>query len=585
MTDTTNLPPDNSAVLRDIADGLDTSNRSRSMMARLTNSNIRSIDGLKDSFVGFVTPMTRLRSSLVRMDETNRKMLGMGTTYSKLETSLRKNSDVLDKNLVSNRALIAEIAKNYEQGVRINNGALTDLTKEMIATGQNTALQRKMNADQVLQTGNNTNAVQQINKTNKDVSDKYGISNDRLIESLNSLKGVMDDASFFGPQAVTSFKNIATELKGRAGGANIEGGLQALFKVLGPGSEGLAASRLLGAGGLRQKVAGGGAVSTEDLAPIFANLERIIGSSEGEFGAEIAAARMGLGKAQMVQLKQLNDIMKSSFALSEEDQASQDEKFNTLKNLQDKQNDWYDSGAVLMLTLLGTISTGTAILAGQAALGGGAGASIFGVGKKVLSGPAIPKTGKVNAAQGAALFDRAQGRLGPRTMTGVLGGNIFGKGQTPGSRMGGAMARGGVGLGVGMGINAIGNAAGVDSSYTAMGAGIGMTIGGPWGILIGGIAGGVADIATYAMKSSEADDERVKQEKEKADRERAVEQSKDIQRINFLTGYLRSRAGASLMENEEYIALAERTANAAEEAARRAGGRPGQGLSIAKNGV
>ena len=50
---------------------------------------------------------------------------------------------------------------------------------------------------------------------------------------------------------------------------------------------------------------------------------------------------------------------------------------------------------------------------------------------------------------------------------------------------------------------------------------------------------------------SDASSERVKQEKEKIDKERAFENSKEIQRIKFLTGYLRSRAGVSLMEDDE----------------------------------
>ena len=518
---------DNNDSTRRLAEAVNANTEQLRNDQTLQKSLRASYQGLENSFIKFVAPMTRLQSSINRMDETNRKVLmSAGTTYAKLEKSLEKNSDVLGKNLVSNRALISELAKNFGEGVRINNGALTDLTQEMIATGQNTALQRKMNADQVLQTGNNTKAVQSINKTNKDVSDKYGVSNDRLIESLNSLKGVMDQASFFGPEAVTSFKNISMELKGKAGGSNIEGGLAALFKVIGPGSEGIAASRLLGAGGLRQKVAAGGSVGTEDLGPIFANLERIIGSSKGEFGAEIAGARTGLGKDQMVQLMQLNNIMKSSFELSKDEKATQDEKFNTLKNLQDKQNDWYDSGAGKMLGLLGGIDSSLIFMAGSVIQGGGLAATLKGM---------IPGGG---------------GNLGPGQSKGTQSGIGALTRASKGNRLAGGLKGAGLGLGLGMGIGAAGDAAFGEgtTSNTAMGVGMG-AIAGPWGMAIGALVGGVMDIANYTGKSAEADKERVAQEKEKADRERAEENSKEIQRINFITHYLRSRSNSNTLED------------------------------------
>jgi hypothetical protein len=523
---------DNSDSTRKLAQAVEANTEQLRNNQSLEKSRKASFQGLQNSFIKFVAPMTRLQSSINRMDETNRKVLmSAGTTYAKLEKSLEKNSSVLDKNLVSNRALISEIAKNFGEGIRINNGAITDLTQEMIATGQNTALQRKMNADQVLQTGNNTKAVQSINKTNKDVSDKYGVSNDRLIESLNSLKGVMDQASFFGPEAVTSFKNISMELKGKAGGSNIEGGLAALFKVIGPGSEGIAASRLLGAGGLRQKVAAGGSIGTEDLAPIFANLERIIGSSKGEFGAEIAGAKTGLGKDQMVQLMQLNNIMKSSFELSKDEKATQDEKFNTLKNLQDKQNDWYDSGAGKMLGLLGGIDSSLIFMVGSIAQGGGITETLRGM---------LPGGGGKG------------GKVGPGQSKGTQAGIGALTGASKGNRLAGGLKGAGVGLGLGMGIGALGDAALGEGtlSNTAMGVGMG-AIAGPWGMAIGALVGGVMDIANYTGESSKADKERVAQEKEKLDRERAEENSNDIKRLNWMTGYLRSRSNSNLFQDEE----------------------------------
>ena len=426
MTNASNIPPE---VVTSINEQLIERNRGMALSDRLFKENTNALQGVKTSLIRFVTPMNRLTDSVKRMDETNRKMTQMGTTFSKFEKSLEKNSKVLDQNSVSNRALVSELAQNFEQGVRINNGALTDLTKEMIATGQNTAGLRKLNSSLVLQTGNNTDAVQQINKTNKDVSDKYGISNQRLIESLNSLKGVMDQASFFGPQAVASLGDISTQLMGRAGGTDIQGALGTLGSILAGGSENLAASRLLGAGGLRQRFAGGQAIGMEDLAPIFQNLDRIVNSfGGGEFGAEMAAASMGLSKQQMVQLKQLHDISKNNFELDKDAVATEAEKANSLANIQERAKNFYDNTSVMILASIAALPVG--IVTAMAGAGMVGGAAMSGKGLLNSLAPVRGGSGRLNYAQGSAELDRLTGR---RSRFGKLGGMLKGKGGIAGN--------------------------------------------------------------------------------------------------------------------------------------------------------
>jgi hypothetical protein len=496
---------------------------SRDLLTRSNLQTQKSLNSLKDSLVSFTNPMNRLTDSVKRMDETNRKMSQMGTTFSKFQTSLEKNSKVLDQNSVSNRALVSELAQNFEQGVRINNGALTKLTKEMIATGQNTAGLRKLNSSLVLQTGNNTDAVQQINKTNKDVSDKYGISNQRLIESLNSLKGVMDQASFFGPQAVASLGDISTQLMGRAGGTDIQGALGTLGSLLTGGSENLAASRLLGAGGLRQKIAGGQAIGMEDLAPIFQNLDRIVNSfGNHELGPEMAARSMGLNKQQMVQLKQLHDISKNNFELDKDAVATEAEKANSLANIQERAKNFYDNTAVMTLATIAALPVGiVTAMAGAGMVRGG----IAGATGLLTSGKSIPVGGK-HGSRSHAMFGK-----GNREAT-------FGRGM-----------KGGIaGLMAGQATSMIGDAAGFDlggaSTGMTVGAGLGSVIPGV-GTLVGGAAGGVigliSDIVKNTGESAEAEKERLEMEKEEANKKRAEESSKDIARLTSITGWARSR--------------------------------------------
>jgi len=531
----TNLPPSIGPILRRLADQIDSISNNLPVTQRLSKNNTQALKGVGDSLVQFATPMVRLRDSINRMDETNRKITQMGTTYSKLQASLEKNSNVLDQGIISNRALMTEISKNFEQGIRVNNGAVIDLTKEMVATGQNIEGQRKMNSALLLQTGHNTETVQSLNKTNIEVSDRYGVSNDRLIQSLNSLKSVMDKASFFGPQAVDSFGTIAMELKGRSGGNNIEAGLQALFGIISPGSENIAASRILGAGGSRQKVISGQALSLQDMQPIFANLERIINSSGGEFGLEIASARAQLGPQQVIALKQLIEINKKNFELDDEAKATMAEKSANLKNLEDKAKNFYDNTATAILSTLGGINTGLLSLGTSLfMLAGG-----LGTGAGMFAMPAGGYTGNLGRIRRTMNFNKARGA------------NRF-----AGLMPKGMMKTGAAGIGAGLAAGAIEDSTGHDMSFTQMGSTIGMAGGLP-GVAIGTTVGLLIDIAKNTLGSSEADKESLKMEKEKENRKIAEEASKNQMMLANMIGYFRSRGAlAGSLSNEESLEIA-----------------------------
>ena len=528
----TNLPPSIGPILRRLADQIDSISNNLPVTQRLSKNNTQALKGVGDSLVQFATPMVRLRDSINRMDETNRKITQMGTTYSKLQASLEKNSNVLNQSMVSQRALITEFAKNFEQGIRNNEGSIGKLTQEMIATGQNVAGQRKMNASLILQTGNNTDVVKSLNQTNIDVSDKYGISNDRLIQSLNSLKSVMDKASFFGPQAVDSFGTIAMELKGRSGGNNIEAGLQALFGILTPGSENLAASRILGVGGARQKVLSQQNIGMQDLQPLFANLDRIIKSSGGEFQMEIAGRKAQVGTQQIVALKQLLDIQKNDFSLKDADKATASEKANNLKNIQDKAKEFYDDTSKNILRTLGSIDTGLLTMAGSMAmLGGGLGGTGAGL---------FAPMARLN--KNASRFERikyANHRRGRNRFSGMIS-----KGM---------LKTGAAGMGAGLAAGAIEDSTGFDMGYTQLGSTIGMAGGLP-GVAIGTAIGFLADIAKNTFTSSEADQESIDLEKQEANRKKAQESLDVIQQLTFAVGWLKSRSGMTgALSNDELL--------------------------------
>lgn len=545
----TNLPPQpmDPEVLREVERHLAEINASRSTTDQLYYHNTRTLQRFHDSLTRFASPLVRIEESLRRVDETNRKITQMGTTYTKLQRSLEKNSTALNSSLISQRSLIIEISKNYEQGVRVNTGALMDLSREMIATGQDMQGLRKMNSDLLFQTGNNEASVQALSKINKEVSDEYLVSNQALTRSINSLTSVMDDASFFGAETSVNFREIAKKLTARAGGRDITRNLDVLFKLMTPGIEGQAAAQLLGATGVRQKVAAQQKVGMDDLDPILQRVKAISEGVKGEqFGRTIATGLAGLGdKKEFILLQQLTRINEDRFRIEDQSRATQEERFANLATIEEKAKGFYDSVGTTVIPLLTTINTAVIGLA----LAGGAGGSLFGFTQRGAGG--VGRGGWGTAAAGAA------------------GAVPYGPQISRARRLGQWASRPNVKLGLGLGAGvgagmAVGSMTGFGMEGTGAGAAMG-SMAGPWGAAIGATVGLMIDIAKHTSESAEANKERVRQEKEKADRERAEEHSKDIQRINFMTGYLRSRAGAALMEDDEMKLFAQRTAEAVEK--------------------
>lgn len=483
---------------------------------RLSRNLNRSLRQVTRSFRDFTNPINRLQDSFRRMDKTNRDALKIGTTTQKLQTSVSKNSDILGRNLVSNQKLTDAIIQNFESGVRIQNGALMDLTQEMIATGQSVNGLTSLNSDLVLFTGNNTQALQTVAKVNKDVSDKYGVSNEKLINSVNSLRDAFQEASFFGPQTTASLEALATEIKGRAGGANVDAAMKSLMSILTPGMSTIAAGQMLGAQSARARAGAGQALTFSDIEPILSNIDRIYAQTAGvdpNARLKVAAAQAQVSEEQFIQLRNLSEMMKQDFSISKDMKKTNDETFNSIQNINERARNFYDKTAVMSLAVLGTINTNTLMMAENFAMAGGAmGAGLPGGGRGGLG-----KLGKLGRGVGIASI-AAMAFEEPIKNT-VKGSTGFDMGNTLG--------------------------------YAGTGAMLGSFIPGI-GTGIGAIAGGAIGIFEAIMKntsdSANADKERLKMEKEERNRERAQAANEEIRRAQFIIGYLRSRGGVKLDE-------------------------------------
>tara|TARA_R110002096_G_scaffold149673_1_gene311191 strand:- start:4836 stop:6782 length:1947 start_codon:yes stop_codon:yes gene_type:complete len=342
------------------------------LLARLNNS-IRVVTA---GFEKFGNPIGMLTNSLNKMDSTNRDALKIGVTNKKLSNMVSKNSSVLSDNLVSNQALQEAIIQNFGQGVRFQTEGLMNLTTEMIATGQDVQSLGNLNSDLALATDNSADVVTRLAEVNKEVSDKYGVSNDKLINTLQTLKSSLDKASFFGDEAVESLGVAAQELKGRAGGTNIDGALATMSELLVGGLDTIKAASVLGIQGDRESIAGGGGITADRIAEIADEFKRVSDSfGGGSLDLDYTAQLFEMSKAQVAGMLQLAKVAHNDSGIQEGLKKTTDETYNTIENVNARAANFYDKTAMGMLGFLGAIPIGivgstTQIVAAIGGIGG-----------------------------------------------------------------------------------------------------------------------------------------------------------------------------------------------------------------------
>lgn len=486
----------------------------------------------------FANPITRLQDSITRLDQSNRYALALGTTNEKLTKFVNKNTDVLSKGLVSNQKLIDAIAANFESGIRVQTPALMELSEEMIATGQDLQALTRMNSDLLLLTGDNIDALETVNRVNKEVSDKYGVSNEKLINSVNSLRDVFEESSFFGAKSTASLEAITMQLMGRTGGKASEGAIRSLLKIVTGDFATLDPAIRLGAQQARAKLGAGQALNISDLTPILDNLammaEGFRGNDPLAIGAGLTARLSGLGGAGAVnELLNLRKQLQSNYELSEEMKKTDDDTFNNFQNINERARKFYDETAIDMLKKLGEIDTNLVKSITDQTMAFGA---LLGLLPTSRAGSFMKIAGGVSRVGGAA--------------AGLYGASMFEQGSVEQGALGGAS----------LGLAVLG----------PVGAVFGAAIGG----LVNHFGGleGIADrskdllaqVADNTEKSAKADTEINQREKDKENLARAKESSMEIQRAQSIFGYLRSRNMIDYKENADilnYIAELLSTAN------------------------
>jgi hypothetical protein len=566
------------------------------LLGRLNNSLRVTIGELEK----FGNPIGMLTNSLNKMDSTNRDALKIGVTNKKLTQMVSKNSSVLSDNLVSNQALQEAIIQNFGQGVRFQTEGLMNLTTEMIATGQDVQSLGNLNSDLALATDNSADVVTRLAEVNKEVSDKYGVSNDKLINTLQTLKSSLDKASFFGDEAVESLGVAAQELKGRAGGTNIDGALATMSELLVGGLDTIKAASVLGIQGDRESIAGGGGITADRMAEIADEFKRVSDSfGGGSLGLDFTAKLFEMSKGQVAGILQLAKVAHNDSGIQEGLKKTTDETYNTIENVNARATNFYDKTAMSMLGFLGSIPLGAVGNTAQivAAIGGIGGPVIANrrsridetrqtteetkekarkngtsqsVQPKTEQGPigfnrprpdAAPPPGlnppppkesfpnKFKRKYDASIFGRTKKRAGDWIDTKTKQVERL---NIP-SKFGRSMRGGAAGMALGAGLNAVGGLIpGMnkeDGTSKLSGLSTGITTGlavapflGPFSPLavgIGGAVGFLSDLVSWSDEDAKRAEEEKKARKRKEDEEKAKNATREMQNANIFAGYIR----------------------------------------------
>ena len=257
----------------------------------------------------------------------------------------------------------------------------------------------------------------------------------------------------------------------------------------------------------------------------------------GRFGLDILSQTLGFSKTQTVELLNLSRIAREDFRVNDEMKKTTNETFNTIENINRKAENFYDNTAMAILGGIGSINTNLAFVA-QAALTLGPGAAAVGVRGDPVSLFKNPKAAIVNAYRGSGVNTNARIRT------------ILKKGVGGSMLAAGAFSAGQALLPEEMGMtNMLGAGGAALGSFIP---GVGTLAGG----IAGGILGGLADIARYALGSSEAEKKQLEIMEEERRERRAKEALLDVENLRFLTGFVRSRMSMDPSEtSERYLEL------------------------------
>ena len=487
----------------------------------------------------------------------------LGTDTNKL---MEANSEILEGTKVGLAETKDVILSNFAAGIRQNSENLNELNQEMIATGQSTQGLENLNVKLLAMTGKNIGTVDRLSNVNREVSDRYQISNDRLVETMEALAGVMETAAFFGEDAAAGMGELGTQLQGIVG-VDMKGQINDVLSVLQPTLENIGTQSLLGMQDMGADILAG-TMTPDKLQPVFddilrSNQEAIAAAEGGDLAAaaaarQVAMQQFGLSEKQYNSFLQLAKAYEKGAEVEEEARTREEQEYESLKVARQNANNFFENlapdihkGVVAIAPALMAMSIGfNALATAQGAgdmMGGLADAAGFGRGGKMrrLGGRLGGRTGmRLASGLGKAI------KMSPLALAGSFAPELMDSADSM------------LGIKEGSGADKATDVAGyaaAGASTGAMlgnlipipgvGAGIGALIGGGIGA-VGGYFGWWDDVKENTEKTAEElKKEREEREKVESEKKRQLEMQNN--ELAFMASYIKQNSDKQLTSDPE----------------------------------
>ena len=366
---------------------------------KVLGKNTKSLDNLAKSFDGNFDAVANLTTAFQRSEKLALKSLSIGTTYSKF---VEANSAALDKSTLSQQSMTNYLLTGFDRGIRDLGDETINLIDEMHLSNQNAEALLSAQSKVSLLTGGSIDIQDKLSKTLRDTNKDYGVSTDRLVDTLNSLGEAMRSQSIYGEQAVESIGELGIILKG--GMAGKEGADQMIQQLLSIGGAlDVVPQELLGLRELFKDVRAGTGTSEEKLEMLIKagdDLRETFKNSSDE--AKDALTRV-IGQPLVTSLLAVSQTLKDSDKTAEQFKASEEQYRQTMKGFEEDKMEFYGKLApeihMQIAKFLPMIAVGRAAGHAANAIGmqvatsplGGAGAMRFGKGLMsagaLLTGP------------------------------------------------------------------------------------------------------------------------------------------------------------------------------------------------------
>lgn len=315
-------------------------NRTLSDLTRAMDDNKNSFQSLSEGLLSNTNVVSKLTTVLKKSEQLQLQSLAQGTTYQKFVDA---NTKAIHGSMATQQEMTEALLTGFSQGLRNNTDELNSLLDEMIITGQNTKAMTLVMSNFGSVTGDSLDAQRKLVKVTDKVGKTYGISSERLGQSMASLQSQLEDFSIYGQESTDSLAAIKTSLVGMTGGKPAaERNIDILLKM--SDSLNISQQSQLGLLGFSKELRDG-TLSAEKARSILIkagdNLrDQLKGSDE-----QAQALSEVYGRQQTNALLNLSNLLKKDFKLTDEMKKSAEDDRKSLADRQRSIDKWYQSYA------------------------------------------------------------------------------------------------------------------------------------------------------------------------------------------------------------------------------------------------